>query len=191
VTAILVVACIGAAACGPQEGGGTHHGGHGFARHASRGTFRSCIAQWAWACGAARARGFRARLRRRHGAPLPDAPSRTGTSANASRANATLLRRSAKLLSTRDGTGAQRTRADSFYPPLKESVGVTSVIGSVRGKLLPVSSRLFRLERIFGQPADTLSMKTLRTLRLVRDGELRHAVRLLDLEGAAREILPP
>ncbi len=29
VTAILVVACIGAAACGPQEGGGTHHGGHG------------------------------------------------------------------------------------------------------------------------------------------------------------------
>ena len=28
-TAILVVACIGAAGCGPQEGGGAHHGGHG------------------------------------------------------------------------------------------------------------------------------------------------------------------
>ncbi|HWY15645.1 MAG TPA: hypothetical protein VNX86_10960 [Rhizomicrobium sp.] len=28
-TAILVVACIGAAGCGPQEGGSAHHGGHG------------------------------------------------------------------------------------------------------------------------------------------------------------------
>jgi hypothetical protein len=28
-TAILVVACIGAAGCGPQEGGGAHHGSHG------------------------------------------------------------------------------------------------------------------------------------------------------------------
>ena len=28
-TAILVVACIGAAGCGPQEGGGAHHDGHG------------------------------------------------------------------------------------------------------------------------------------------------------------------